>query len=255
MSGFDKSEHLTFMFLFQKLSIRVSILLPLMAIALGLFTACSNSNTSSNSNTPTSTTKTSPTSVTNGVPKTEPSPNPSSTQIATPSPAIDFSKLPELEIGELELYKHRSGLLEMSVPKGWQVIDNSQPSEILVTWNEKAGRATISVNIFVPPSEIPENRLSDVFQVIIKGMYGNQADFAMRSPVLEETGNIVIEWTSTQTIGNQKIKFQATSKLQRLNNKFAILTFGAIEPKFTATKDSFAKIANSQIINASLAIP
>ena len=243
------------MFLFQKLLIKVSILLPLTAIAMGLFTACSNSNISSNSNPPvTSTTKASPTnSVANNVTKTEPSPNP--TQTATPSPVVDFSKLPELEIGELELYKHRSGILEMSVPKGWQVVDNSQPSEILVTWNEKAGRATISVNIFVPPSEIPENRLSDVFEVIIKGMYGSQAEFAMRSPVLEETGNIVIEWTSTQTIGNKKVKFQATSKLQRLNNKFTILTFGAIEPKVIEMKDSFIKIANSQVINASLAIP
>jgi hypothetical protein len=229
------------MFLFQKFSIKVLILLPLVAIATGLFTACSNPNTSSkgNASMPVNNTKASPTA----------------TQTAIPNPAIDFSKLPELEIGELELYKHRSGILEISVPKDWQVVDNSQPSEILVTWNEKAGRGTISVNIFVPPSEIPEARLGEVFEMIIKGMYGNQTDFAMRSPVLESTGNVVIEWTSTQTIGNKKVKFQATSKLQRLNNKLTILTFGAIEPKVIEMKDSFVKIANSQIINANLTIP
>lgn len=231
------------------------MLLPL-AIAMGI-TACSNSNSGSKSNASiaSDTTKVSstPTNSTN----TNPKPNLTNnhTPVSTASPAIDFSKLPELEIGELELYKHRSGILEISVPKNWQVVDNSQPSEILVTWSEKAGRATISVNIFVPPSEIPENRLSDAFEAIIKGMYGNQTDFEMRSPVVEETGNIVIAWTSTLTMGNKKIKFQASSKLQRVNNKFAILTFGAIEPKFAEMKDSFAKIANSQIVNASLAIP
>jgi hypothetical protein len=236
------------------------MLLPL-AIAIGI-TACSNANGGNKSNVSMpaiDTTKVSPnpTSTTN----TNPNPNPSvnsttnPSKSATPSPAIDFSKLPELEIGELELYKHRSGILEISVPKNWQVVDNSQPSEILVTWSEKAGRATISVNIFVPPSEIPENRLSDVFEAIVKGMYSNQPDFEMRSPVVEETGNIVIAWTSTLTIGTKKIKFQGSSRLQRLNNKFVILTFGAIEPKFIEMKDSFARITNSQIVNASLAIP
>ncbi|MFM7886025.1 MAG: hypothetical protein ACKPCM_04895, partial [Pseudanabaena sp.] len=101
----------------------------------------------------------------------------------------------------------------------------------------------------------PENRLSDVFETIVKGMYGNQPDFEMRSPVVESTGNIVIEWKSTVIISNKKLKFQASSKMQRVNNKFAILTFGVIEPKFTEMKDAFAKISNSQMVNASLAIP
>lgn len=250
------------MFLYQKLSIRVSVL-PLVAIAMMLFTGCSSTNNGSKGNVSMpvpDTTKVSPTPTNT---KSSPSPNPanvanqiaSPTKSPTPSPTIDFSKLPELEISELELYKHRSGILEINVPKDWQVVDNSQPSEILVTWTEKAGRATISANIFVPPSEIPENRLSDVFEIIVKGMYGNQPDFEMRSPVVESTGSIVIEWTSTVTIGNKKLKFQANSRMQRVNNKFALLTFGAIEPKFTEMKDSFAKIANSQTVNASLAIP
>jgi len=236
------------MFLSQKVSIRISILL-LSAIATGLFTtACGNSNTSNNGNNnvsiPTNTTKSAPAKTTS-IPSTT----------GAPSPAIDLSKLPELEIGELEAYKHRSGIFEMNVPKGWKIVDNSQVGEILVTWNEKAGRASIAVNIFVPPSEIPESRLTDVFEAIIKGMYGNQPDFSMQPPVLEATGNIAIEWTSTVTIGNKKLKFQANSKLQRINNKFSILTFGAIESKFAEMKDSFAKISNSQIVNASLTIP
>jgi len=226
----------------QKVSSKISILL-LLAIATGLFAACNNSNIANN-NLPK-----------RQVDTAKVTPTPATSSIGLPSPVSDLSKLPELEIGELEAYKHRSGLLEMSVPKNWQLIDNSQIGELLVTWNEKAGRATISVNIFVPPSEIPESRLADIFAVIIKGMYGNQSDFSMRSPVIEETGNIMIEWTSSVTMGNKKVKFQANSKLQRTNNKLAILTFGAIEPKFMEMKDSFVKISNSQIVNGSLSIP
>ena len=236
------------MFLSQKVSKKVLILF-LSAIATSLVVACSNSNASSNKNLSMpaiDTTKVSPTPIATIKPVIA---------STSASPAIDFNKLPELEISELEPYKHRSGLLEMTVPKGWQVTDSSQAGEVLVTWNEKAGRATISANIFVPPSEIPDSRLSDVFEGIIKGMYGTQSDFSMQSPVVEQTGNVVIEWTSTLTIGNKKVKFQANSKLQRSNNKLIILTFGAIEPKFIEMKDSFAKIANSQIVNASLAIP
>lgn len=182
-------------------------------------------------------------------------PLPTSIPTATPKPTVTPINLPELEIKELEPYKHRSGILEMDVPKGWKLIDKSQTGELLLTWNEQAGRATISTNIFVPPSEIPENRLSDVFAVIIKGMYGNQTDFEMLAPVVESTGNIVITWTSTVTINNQKIKFQANSKLQRRNNKLIIFTFGVIEPKFAELKDYFMKISNNQVIDASLAIP
>jgi hypothetical protein len=77
----------------------------------------------------------------------------------------------------------------------------------------------------------------------------------MRSPVLEATGNTVIEWTSTVTIGDKRLKFQGNSRLQRIDNKFTILTFGAIEPKFTEMQDAFAKIVNSQIVSATSAIP
>jgi hypothetical protein len=245
---------------------RVSKVLILLvtAIATGLFAACSNTNTNSNNtgrndqklSTPAiDSTKVTPTPPTT-VQSTSPKPLAPSTITAssTPSPTVAFKDLPELKIGELETYK-RGGLLEIDIPKGWKLVDNSQPSEILVTWLEAAERATVSVNIFVPPSEITENRLSDIFETIIKGMYSHQSDFSMRSPVLEATGNIVIEWTSTVTIGDKRVKFQANSRLQRINNKFAILTVGAIEPKFTEMQDAFARIANSQIVNPTLAIP
>jgi hypothetical protein len=234
------------------LSRRLSILL-LTAIATGLFTACGNSDTGNNnfSMPANDTTKVSPTPTTTATATISPSP----TSSPIPKPEIAPINLPELQIKDLELYKHRSGLMQMDVPKGWKLIDKSQTGELLVTWNEQAGRATISVNIFIPPSEIPENRLNDVFAVIIKEMYSNQPDFEMKAPVTEATGNIVIEWTSTIAVENKKIKFQANSKLQRRNNKFVILTYGAIEPKFAELKDYFLKISNSQVINADLAIP
>jgi len=223
------------------------LILVLSAIATGLFTACGNSNTNNFSMPAIDTTKVSPTATA--------SPIPTAASTGSPNPAIAPANLPELEIKELEPYKHRSGLLVMDVPKGWKVIDKSQTGELLVTWNEQAGRATISVNIFVPPSEIAVNRLGDVFTVILKGMYGNQPDFEMKSPVVEATGNVVIEWTSTVDIGNKKVKFQATSQLQRRNNKLVILTFGAITPKFAELKDYFVKISSNQVINAELPIP
>jgi len=241
------------MFFLRKISIRLSILL-LSTIATGLFAACSNSGTGNNFSMPANdTTKVSPPPTPTNTATTTPSPT--SIPTASPKPTVTPINLPELEIKEFEPYKHRSGILEMDVPKGWKLIDKSQTGELLLTWNEQAGRATISSNIFVPPSEIPENRLSDVFAVIIKEMYGNQTDFEMLSPVVESTGNIVIAWTSTVTVNNQKIKFQANSKLQRLNNKLIIVTFGVIEPKFAELKDSFFKISNNQVINAELAIP
>jgi len=251
----------------SKVSSKVLILL-VTAIATGLFAACSNTNSSNSGSNDQKlsmpaidSTKVTPTPAIANTATVAPtttqstSPEPSASKLSpTTSPTVAFKNLPELKISELETYK-RGGLLEIDIPKGWKLLDNSQPSEILVTWLETAERATVSVNIFVPPSEIPENRLSDVFETIIKGMYSHQSDFSMRSPVLEATGNVVIEWTSTVTIGDKKIKFQANSRLQRINNKFAILTVGAIEPKFTEMQDAFARIANSQIVNPTLAIP
>jgi hypothetical protein len=235
-----------------------------MVIVTGLFSACGNSGNSSNnfSMPANDTTKVSPTptatatATTNPPPTVSPSPTPTNLPVSlSPQPTISSINLPELEIKVLEPYKHRSGILEMDVPKGWKLIDKSQTGELLLTWNELGGRATIAVNIFVPPSEIPESRLGEVFAGIIKEMYGNQTDFEMKAPVTEATGNIVVEWTSIAALGDQKIKFQANSKLQRRNNKLMILTYGAIEPEFAKLKDYFVKVFNSQVVNAELEIP
>lgn len=225
-------------------------LLSLLTIAVGgSLTGCGNGESGNLSMPAVDTTKQTASASANPA-----SPNPANPSPA-PSPVVAATPLPALEIRDLVPYKHRSGILELTVPKDWQLVDDSQPSEILLAWNEKSGRATFAVNIFVPPSEIPANRLVTVFETIIRGMYGEQMEFAMQPPVLESTGNVVIEWTSSVMINNQKLKFQGSSKLQRLNNKFVIVTFGAIANQFPQLKDALIKIVNSQVINADLAIP
>ncbi|NUN65333.1 hypothetical protein HCU40_11335 [Pseudanabaena biceps] len=223
---------------------RVSLLFA-SAIATALLTACGgdNKNFSMPAN---DSTKVSPTAVASATP--------TPTAITeTPRPAA--ASLPELAIKALEPYKHSSGILGIDVPKGWKLVDNSQTGELLLTWSEQGERATVSVDIFVPPSEIPSDRLDNTLAVIVKGMYGNQTDFAMKSPVVESTGAVVVEWSATVTVGNEKVNFLANSKLQRRNNKFVIVTFGAIASKFPELKDSFFSIYNSQVINEELAIP
>jgi len=211
------------------------------AIAIGSLTACGNNGNDFSM-------------PANDSTKVEvPVPIASASVATSPKPAP--VNLPDLQIKDLAQYKHPSGIVTMEVPKGWKLIDGSQTGELLLTWNEQGERATISVNIFVPPNVIPDDRLADTFATIIKGMYGNQADFEMRSPVPEDAGTVVIEWASTLEIGNSKVKFQASSKLQRLNDKFVIFTFGAIAPKFPELKDYFFRIANGKVINADIAIP
>ncbi|MDX2254330.1 MAG: hypothetical protein NW214_02330 [Pseudanabaenaceae cyanobacterium bins.39] len=189
---------------------------------------------------------------------TKVTPSPAPTNIASPSPTTSaaITELPKLQIEALEPYKHASGVLEMNIPKGWQIEDRSQPNEILITWNESLGRATLSTNIFVPPSPVPEERLSGIFATIIKGMYGDKPGFEMRSPVTEDTGTIVIVWTANIDNGNGgKTQFMGNSRFKVVNNKWVILTFGAIEPQFNSLKDFFFSIAKSQVINGEAAIP
>ena len=104
------------------LSRRLSILL-LTAIATGLFTACGNSDTGNGNNNfsmpANDTTKVSPTPTTTATATISPSP----TSSPSPKPEIAPINLPELQIKDLELYKHRSGLMQMDVPKGWKLID------------------------------------------------------------------------------------------------------------------------------------
>ncbi|PZU98780.1 MAG: hypothetical protein DCE90_02930 [Pseudanabaena sp.] len=213
------------------------------AIAIGSLTACGGNGNNFSM----------PANDSTKVESDVPSPIASAPVITPTKPAP--VNLPDLQIKELEPFKHPLGIVTMEVPKGWNLIDGSQAGELLLTWNEQGERATISVNVFAPPNAVPEERLRDTFATIIKGMYGNQADFEMRSPVPEASGNVVIEWSSTIDVGNSKVKFQASSKLQRLNNKFVIFTFGAIAPKFPELKDYFFRIANGKVVNGDIAIP
>ena len=232
----------------QRLGRSRRFLLPLVAIAMGsLFVACGNNSANSNLSMPVvDTTKVTPTAIAM-------SPTESPTAIAVaPTPNL---AMPKLAIGALDTYKHPSRILEINVPRGWQIDDKSQSGELLITWNEPAGRATLSTNIFVPPSEIPEERLPDLFTAIVKGMYGNRDEFVVQSPIVESTGTIVIVWTASINVNGQKTKFIANSRFKRSNNKFSILTFGAIEPSFNDLKDTFFGIANNQIVDGNVAIP
>lgn len=232
----------------QRLGRSRRFLLPLVAIAMGsLFVACGNNSANSNLSMPVvDTTKVTP-------PAIAVSPTKSPTAIAGTSTST--TNLSKLAIGALETYKHPSGILEINVPKGWQIDDKSQAGELLITWNEPAGRSTLSTNIFVPPSEIPEERLPDLFTAIVKGMYGNRDEFVVQSPIVESTGTIVIVWTASINVDGQKTKFIANSRFKRSNNKFSILTFGAIELSFNDLKDTFFGIANNQIVDGNVAIP
>ncbi|MBD2151450.1 hypothetical protein H6F44_15165 [Pseudanabaena sp. FACHB-1277] len=233
----------------QRLGRSRRFVLPLVAIAMGsnLFVACGNNSANSNLSMPVvDTTKVTP-------PAIAVSPTKSPTAIAGTSTST--TNLSKLAIGALETYKHPSGILEINVPKGWQIDDKSQAGELLITWNEPAGRSTLSTNIFVPPSEIPEERLPDLFTAIVKGMYGNRDEFVVQSPIVESTGTIVIVWTASINVDGQKTKFIANSRFKRSNNKFSILTFGAIELSFNDLKDTFFGIANNQIVDGNVAIP
>lgn len=233
----------------QRLGRSRRFVLPLVAIAMGsnLFVACGNNSANSNLSMPVvDTTKVTPPAI--AVSSTK-----SPTAIAGTSTST--TNLSKLAIGALETYKHPSGILEINVPKGWQIDDKSQAGELLITWNEPAGRSTLSTNIFVPPSEIPEERLPDLFTAIVKGMYGNRDEFVVQSPIVESTGTIVIVWTASINVDGQKTKFIANSRFKRSNNKFSILTFGAIELSFNDLKDTFFGIANNQIVDGNVAIP
>jgi hypothetical protein len=86
-------------------------------------------------------------------------------------------------------------------------------------------------------------------------MYGNRDEFVVQSPIVESTGTIVIVWTASINVDGQKTKFIANSRFKRSNNKFSILTFGAIELSFNDLKDTFFGIANNQIVDGNVAIP
>lgn len=243
---FKPVNHWLVNFLRQRLGRSPLVLLKMAAIAMGssLFVACGNNSANSNLSMPVVDTT-----------KVTPSASPSSSPAVIAAVPVATPALTKLAIGALDTYKHPSGILEINVPKGWQIDDKSQAGELLITWNEPAGRATLSSNIFVPPSEIPEERLPSLFATIVKGMYGDRSEFVMQPPIVEPTGTIAIVWNATINVAGQKTKFIANSRFKRSNNKFSILTFGAIEPSFNELKDAFFGIANNQLVDGSVTIP
>ncbi len=107
-------------FLRQRLGRSPLASFKIVAIAMGssLVFACGNNSANNNLSMPVAdTTKVTPTAIAD-------SPTASPTAIAVaPSPNL---AMPKLAIADLESYKHPSGILEINIPKGWQIDDKSQ---------------------------------------------------------------------------------------------------------------------------------
>jgi hypothetical protein len=187
------------------------------------------------------------------------SPTPSETPTATPKTGVDpadkADKFAKVTIDQLEAYKHKSGVFEMQVPKGWKDSDSSKPGEVIVLWTDPTGNALIGADIFTPPAEVPSDKLPEMLERVVRGLFGTQPDFEMGKPQVQPDGSVQIVFSVTATSQGIKTKLQGNSFIEKKGDKISILTFGSLESQFDGLKASFTQIANSQKVNLEVKVP
>ncbi|MEE3718811.1 hypothetical protein V2H45_18875 [Tumidithrix elongata RA019] len=202
--------------------------------------------------------KTSPVATSTATASATPkAPTTSATPTASASPkATDSSdKFAKVTIDQLEPYKHKSGVFEMQVPKGWKEADSSKAGEVIVLWTDPTGNALIAADIFTPPNDVPVDKLPEVLETVVKGLFGSQPDFEMGKPMPQPDGSVQIVFSATASSQGLKAKLQGNSFIEKKGDKLSILTFGSLESQFDGLKDSFTKIANSQKVSTDVKVP
>jgi hypothetical protein len=181
------------------------------------------------------------------------------TPSATPSSGVDpadkADKFAKVTIDQLEAYKHKSGVFEMQVPKGWKDNDSSKPGEVIVLWTDPTGNALIGADIFTPPAEVPSDKLPEMLERVVRGLFGTQPDFEMGKPQVQPDGSVQIVFSVSASSQGVKTKLQGNSFIEKKGDKISILTFGSLESQFDGLKASFTQIANSQKVNLEVKVP
>jgi hypothetical protein len=178
------------------------------------------------------------------------------TTSTTPKSSADSGdKFTKVTIDQLDSYKHKSNVFEMQVPKGWKEQDSSKPGEVIVLWTDPSGNALIAADIFTPSADVPNDKLPETLEIVVKGFFEKQPGFEMGKPQVQSDGRVLVVFSMSAESQGIKNKIQGNSFIEKKGDKLSILTFGSLESQFEGLKDSFTKIADSQKISSDVKVP
>jgi serine/threonine protein kinase len=181
-------------------------------------------------------------------PRETSTPTPTPADSPTPSPIPTFQKV---QIKELQLYIHPSGVYSMQIPKGWKLTDSSQDGIINQIWLDASENGLVSVQIFADPGSPPQEILSEFVQQV----FGSFPDFRTDAPVKYGDGSISITWEYTTTAEGITGRVRGDTYITKYPDRIVLKTVGVLADQFDNLEPTFKQILQSFDINASASLP
>jgi hypothetical protein len=173
----------------------------------------------------------------------------------SPTSEADSGELQPVDIGELDTYKHASGVFQIDVPQNWALQDNSKPNELILIWTDPTRNGGVIVDIYEDASTNTADDLTSTLEKYLQNTFGSQPDFSMDDPKIQSDDSVLIVWTYTATADNGvKADLLGNTFIEQRGNKISLLTTLVPADQFVSLKDKTNEIINAYQIAPEAAI-
>jgi hypothetical protein len=134
------------------------------------------------------------------------------------------TQIAPVQIADVELYVHPSGAVELLVPVGWELRDQSRPDEIALAWLDPTRNGGLLLSVFEDPNPYTEDQLGAVLSGYLTRSYGDLPDFAADPLARQSAGVVRVTWRYTAATANGDVSLAGASVISQNGNKIAILS-------------------------------
>jgi len=187
-----------------------------------------------------------------------PAPTPAPTlQLAvapgTPRPVDD--RLVPVAIGALARYSYPHGLFSIRIPQSWQAHNTSKPGEAILSWQDQANNAVISVDVFGSDPQA-ESSLISMLQGSLKESFSSQPAFTLHSTLVQADGSIRVVWSYIATADTHiQARMLGNSFIEQHGTHISILTIMVPDTQFERLHPILNTILNSYVLDPAAALP
>ncbi len=224
----------------------------IVAVALLSLAACGGQPAAD----PTAESTVAPTEEPTAEPTEAPTPTEEPTAEPTEEPAEESTgDLQEVEIGNLVTFTSSDGIFSIDIPENWDLDDRSKADEIIMLWTDPTNNGLVAVDIFEREEQATEEELTDFLEEYLSDTFGNQPDFFLDDPIVQNDGSILIVWTYTaEATGGIEATLLANSFIEQREDKVSILSTLVPQEQFDMLLDYTNEIINSYTINTDATI-
>ena len=155
------------------------------------------------------------------------------------------------KMGDLTTYTHPSGLFKIRIPRTWKRKDTSKNREVILRWTDDKTGSGVVVDLFKSQQRLNQEELADLARRFITNAFGEQPDFRVGQPKLQDDGVVELSWEFS-TRNDQLLGATFT---EQSRDTVSVVSIYVLRADFDQVKSTFREILSSYRFDPSVNIP